>query len=333
MPSVAESQQYGSSLAAALRQGLRAIDGQQQVSFQPYVRTVLPIDGFVFWINAGLLSAQQLAAAGLTSAAPVAVNGSLHFATVGEQREDESIAIHKMVFTSEQPIAALAEIAPVVLYIATWTSPSGESFRFSFSRRDSFYQQANLSHYVGDAVYPVFQAQLIDTVADFDQRQVVSNSLPIWLAMMNAPYTSLVTTNVALYPSNLVPDNLPAPYAVVHIPAETTRLLQPIPYLDPTGNHWQLCAERVTFILYGLRNDDAMDFKDYILSYGELSDNFGVMTPPAMRDDHRTQTELAALAQRKTIEMEISYYQARARQVARQTIKSVVPSYTLASPV
>jgi hypothetical protein len=341
MPTVTESAQYGAQLAAALRAGLRSIDQNQTVSFQPYVRSVLPLDGFVFWLRADIVSPAQLTAAGLSSPAAVEANGSLHFKTQGEVREDESIAIHKMIFTAEQPIVALAEIAPMVLYVATWTSPDGRySFKFSFSARNSFYQQANLSHYVGDAVYPVFLSQLVDSVAEFDQRQIVSNSLPLWLAMMYAvPFPSPITVNFPIYPAFLVPDNEPAPYIAVEIRPETTKSLQLLPFLDRQASHWELYTERVKFILYGLRNGDALDFQDYLIRYingqvwigaaGEMVTPVGMMTAPSVRDEHRVQTELAALAMRKVIELDVSYYQTYARQVARQLINAVTPSYSL----
>ncbi|MDE2105055.1 MAG: hypothetical protein KGL39_47895 [Patescibacteria group bacterium] len=345
MPTVAEAAQYGAQLAAALRAGLRSIDQNQTVSFQPYVRSTLPLDGFVFWLNANIVSAAALTAAGLTSAAAVEANGSLHFRTQGEIHEDETIAVHKMVFTAEQPILALAEITSRVLYIATWTTPNGQhSFKFSFSGRNSFYQQADLSHYVGDAVYPVFQTQLIDSVADFDQRQVVSNSLPLWLAMMsNVPFPSPITVEFPIFPAFLIPDNQQAPYIGVQIPPESTKLLQSAPFLDSQGSHWQLCQERVKFILYGLRNGDVLDFQDYLLRYidgqvlvgsnGQMVAPVGVVVPPWVRDEHRTQQELSAMAIGKTVEIEVSYYQTYARQIAEQMIKSIAPTYSLSDHI
>lgn len=335
MTSVTEAAEFASQLAAALKSGVQAISRGQTMSFQAYVRTVLPVDGYVFWINASLLSASQLAAAGLTSAAPVSVIGSLHFVTDGTMHEDENIAVHKMIFTATEEIAALAEIAPTVLYLATWTSPQGHSFPFSFSRRDSFYQQSGLNHYIGDAVYPAFRAQLIDTLNGFDQRPVVSNSLPAWLALSNAQALPLPTLpiniSIPLYPSFAVPDNLAPPYGVVHIVPEGTRALQPVPYRAANGSRWQLCADRVRVTLYGLRSDDALTFADMVLDYSLTTGTFGIMNGPAVRDEKRTQQELAAIAMKKTVEFEVSYYQSAMRQIALLTIQSAIPSFTVGS--
>jgi hypothetical protein len=53
-----------SQIHDALAAGVDVLSGQQTVSFVPYVRTVLPIDGYVFWLNAALLSADQLSQVG-----------------------------------------------------------------------------------------------------------------------------------------------------------------------------------------------------------------------------------------------------------------------------
>lgn len=333
MPSVAEAQGYGSQLASTLAAGVRQISSEQQVTFTPYVRQVLPIDGFVFWCNASLVSANALSLAGLSSAAPVAINGSLHFATSGEQREDEAIAVKHCVFTALERITALAEIGPNALYIATWTAPSGNySFKFSFSARNSFYQQSGLHHYVGDAVYPAFETQIIDSIDQFGQRPVVSNSLPIWLAALMQPNPPLpawpISPEIPTYPAYLVPDNLMPPYAAVYVEPMSTRAYQTMPTLSPTYTHNQLFCERVRITTYGLRNDEALDLQDYLLQYSLLTDAFGVLNIPGFRDDHRTQQELAVLAQKKVIDFEISYYQTRVRELAQQYFKTVIPAVT-----
>lgn len=335
MPSVIEAQASASQLAAALAAGVRQISENQQISFQPYVRQIMPLDGYVFWANANLLSARALAAAGLASAAPILVSGAVHFVTSGEMRPDENISVHKVVFTAMERIAALATSAPNVLYIGTWEYPAGYQWKFSFSGRNAFFEQSGLSHYYGDAVYPALQIQLIDTVDGFQQRQVVSNSLPAWLALGNAQALPLpilpVNISLPLYPSYLVPDNLPAPYGVVHIEPEGTRALQPVPYRDANNSHWQLAADRVDVILYGLRNDQALDWLDMVLDYSLVSGAFGLMNDPVIKDGKRTQQEIAAIAMQKKVEFEISYYQQTMRQIAQQVIRSAISNYTISS--
>lgn len=331
MPTLAESLEspVPTQIHDALAVGVDVLSGQQVVSFAPYVRTVLPIDGYVFWLNAKLLSPKQLADAGLPSADPVEVQGSLHYASAGYQVDDETIAIRKVDFTAETQITAFAEIAPKILYVGSWTAPLG-TFKFTFSSRGTYYVQADVHHYVGDAIYPAFEAQLIDDVDQFDQRQVVSNSLPLWMAMLSSPpFPSLITLSLDLYPSFLVPDNLAPPYGVIDVSPSGTRALQSAPLFDRTESRAQLCADRVRVVLYGLNNDLAMDFIDYVSQYSELSGLFGLMNAPVLRDEKRTQVELAALAMKKTIEFEVDYYQTRVRDIARKLIETAVPTFYL----
>lgn len=329
MVSILESLQDGQQLSLhdALDAGLDVLSGSQEVTFVPYIRQVLPIDGFVFWMRADLLSDQQLASVNLSAPLNQTISGSLHYSSVGSQDFDESIVIRRVDFTAQQQITAFAEIASSVLYIAEWNTHAGK-FKFTFSSRNSYYVQANLHHYVGDAVYPVFEAQLIETLSDLDDRQVVSNSLPIWLRMVQAPpFPETITSNLPLFPAYLVPDNLPPPYGAVYIAPSSTRPLQAMPILGHRSSHSQLMTENVKFDLYGLRNDEALDFLDYLIGYSELTGDFGVMTPPVLKDELRTQVELGALAQKKTLELGVSYYQSSARDLARQVIKTAVPSF------
>lgn len=313
----------------ALAAGLDVLAGPQQVSFVPYVKTILPLDGFVFWLNASLLSPAQLAQHNIPSEFPVVIEGSLHYASQGSQQDDETIVIRSVDFTAETEIDAFAEVAPDVMYVGTWGTLYG-SFRFTFSRRSSFYRDVSeLYHYVGDAVYPVFDAQLIDNVAQFDQRQVVSNSMPIWLSMFaRTPYPSPVTLSFPLpiYPALLVADNIPAPYAAVDIPEGATRVLQSFPQRGPSSSSNQLCADRVKLHLYGLRNDDVMSLRDYVLDYSANTGIIGLMNEPTIQDARRTQIELSALAMKKTIDFEVSYQQQSAREVARAMIRSATVS-------
>lgn len=324
-------QDNNSPLHAALADGTAQLSGNQEVSFTPYCRVILPVDGWVFWLNANLLTPQQLSQHGLQTADPIQVQGSLHYASAGVQEEDQSIVVRKVDFSAMAPIPALAAIAPTVLYVASWdVSPIG-SFRFTFSSRGLFYQQANEYHYSGDAVYPVFDQMLIDSVDQFSQRPVVSNSLPIWLQLFggySVPFPAPITSDIQVFPAWLVPANQPAPYAAVEIPPAGSSMLALAPHFHSAFlSQDNLIREHVRFTLYGLRNDQALDFQAYLYWCAELNDMFGLMEPAHVVDEHRPQVELTVLAQKKTVEMTVSYYQRRARDVARQLIKDVVVNY------
>lgn len=337
MPTLAESlsEPLSTPIHDALAAGVDVLGQNQQVEFWPYVRVVLPVDGFVFWLRADLLTPTQLAQHGLQTPLGVQVDGSLHYASIGHQVEDEVIAIRRVDFTAETQITALAEIAPDVMYVAEWTTSMG-SFKFTFSQRSTYYQQADIHHYVGDAVYPAFAGQLIDDVAGFDQRQVVSNSLPFWLSMFSSqPFPSPIGCSFPIYPAFLLPPNLTPPYIATEISG--TRALQSVARIGSTGSRSQLCSERVRLIAYGMRNDDALTVLDYSLSYMENTDFMGLMNMPVVVDEHRPQVELAALAQKKVIEYEVSYNQSVSRAIALQVIKKASPAlvqfYLSGSPI
>lgn len=202
--------------------------------------------------------------------------------------------------------------------------------RFSFSRRDAFYRQSGLCHYGGDAIYPAMATQIIDSLAQFDQRSVVvSNSLPLWLALTQPtglPW--LKGVGFPLFPSFLVEDNILPPYASVHIFPESTQGMQLSPFLDKTLSHWQLCKERIRVTFFGLRHQQIMDFLDYVTLHSQDMDTFGIYNMPVPRDEKYYQAEIGVLAMKKTMEFEITYNQQLARNVARQLILSCVPTYS-----
>jgi hypothetical protein len=327
-------QQSLSQMGAVLDLGIDTLSANQTICFQKYIRVVLPLDGFVFWVNANLLSISAIIAAtgapnyAVISAPSFQAPGSLHYATDVRQSEDETLAANHVIFTSENPVQDLNYVSPSLMYLGNF-----DGRRFAFSSRGPFYQQANLYHYRGDAVYPALASQIVDTAAALANVEiVVSNSLPLWLALdpSNPPYPYYTRgTKVALYPSFAVPDNLAPPYAAVHIPPESTRSLQTTAVIDSEGSAWLLAAEKVRITFYGLRNSDVMDFLAFANQYSVDTDLFGVMNMPLIRDEKRTQAEMRVLAMKKTIEFEISYYQNRIRDVALQLILACIPTYQI----
>lgn len=324
MPSVAESLNASSPLAASLRAGLDNISSYQTITFRQYVRVVLPLDGYVFWVRADLdASAMALAAEKLknpaTSVLPssLTVSGSLHYSTNQQQNEDETIGINNVIFTSKTEIQEFNQINSSSIFIGEF-----DGIRFAFTERRSYYKQADLHHYVGDAIYPVMESQIIDDPSCLDIGNViVSNSLPVWLGLNKF---------MPIYPSFAVPDNIHPPYAVAHIAPESTTAIQSAPSIGPTSTHDQLVKEMVKITIYGLRNFNALDFQDYVLQYSLDYDVIGIMNMPVIRDDKRTQSELNILAQKKSIEFEVSYYQSRVRDVARQLILTAIPTFVVA---
>lgn len=339
MASVAESVGAKTPMGSDLAEGVETLDLEQEITFTRYVRLVLPLDGFVFWVRANLVTLSALLNHALCNRvafnqAPRTINpetptlnakGSLHYATDVRQEAGETYAANRIVFTSEQPINDLSAIAPGTLWIGSF-----QGKRFAFSSRSSFYRQSDLFHYVGFAVYPDMMTQIIDDPAGFDTRGlVVSNSLPAWLALNSyfPPY-GFPNPGLTFYPSYLVPENLEPPFVAVDIFAENTRALASAPTIDKTtGSHHQLSADIVKLTLWGTRNDTALDLLDCINQYSTDVRVIGVMNMPVPRDEKRTQSELNTIAMKKSIEIEVSYLQHCMRDLAVQYIKSAIVNF------
>ena len=60
MASATEAAGAKPPLGAGLAQGVQTISNNEQVTFTLYVKLVLPLDGYVFWVNASLLTDSAL---------------------------------------------------------------------------------------------------------------------------------------------------------------------------------------------------------------------------------------------------------------------------------
>ena len=310
--------------ASNLALGVDSISQSQTITFVKYVRVILPLDGFVFWVRADLYSGSSLLNYSLlnttamnkpatvsASANTITVSGSLHYVTENNQDEAEGFATNRVTFTSENEIELLNTVSPRVIYIGQW-----EGLQFAFANRNSFYRQANLFHYQGYAVYPSMATQLINDINGFSQnRLVVSNSLPVWLTL---------NKYVPMYPSFLVDDNIMPNWCAVHIEPSQTYSLQATPFIDSNGSSYQLYVDKVRLTLYGLRNDQVTSFINYLNDFFINYETLGLMNIPVIRDEKATQMELGIISMKKTIEFEVSYYQESIRTIARQYITSFV---------
>ena len=357
---VAEALGAKTPLGSDLAAGVDAISSNQKVTFTKYVRLVLPIDGSIFWVRAtiisdgALLNAAVLNSAALNElplvsipAATITVKGSLHYATENRQQQEANYAVNRVVFTAESPVNDLNAVGPSTMYIGEF-----QGQRFAFSSRRSFYKQADLYHYAGDAIYPPMLSQIIDDAVQLANRgQVVSNSLPIWLSIADYfaptfggiglsfvigesaigggywPWKVPFAPIPALFPSYLADDNLAPPFATIHIPPESTQALASAPFLGRRLSHHQLAKDKVKVTFYGLRNEDALGFIDTVNQFSLDTDRLGIMNIPTVRDEKQTQAEMNIIAMKKTVEYEVSYHQNQARDVARQLILSAIPTF------
>ncbi len=115
-------------MAAALAAGVAQLSNQQTVTFQQYMKSVLPTDGYVFWVASG--ETQQF-------------SGSLHVLTERRQDEDQTLAANTLVFTAVEEISQLNSVAPNSMWIGTWVV-DGTALQVAFSSTGMNYQQALL---------------------------------------------------------------------------------------------------------------------------------------------------------------------------------------------
>jgi len=343
--SAAEAAAARTPLGADLATGVEAISLNQQILFTQYKRVVLPLDGFVFWVKADLVKGgATFDAMGpyddwlfdgspqVVGAATVLATGSLHYATRRYQSEDSNAAANDVVFTSEVPLDFFNSIDPQTMWVAQLPASEPNNRRFAFSSRKNLYQQAGpLYHYLGASVAATMASQLVDSPLAFNAVQpVVSNSLPMWLQVPQyASPTGFFPVTAPFFPSMAVPDNERPPYVVIHVVPEATRALQAFPQIDLDLNQAQLARDLVRVTTFGLRNADVLNLVQAIEQYSLETDNIGMMNMPIPRDDKRGQVEFFTLAQQKTIEFEVSYYQSTARAVGRQLITDCVPTFVV----
>jgi hypothetical protein len=317
MPSVGEGVTQGPPIQSPLLSGLQLLSGNALIPFTRYVRWVLPLDGYVFWLRGDT----------------VMVRGSVHVTNSLRVNEDETLSTNAVVFTTETAVDFLQVFQPNTMWVG-----QAQGVRFSFSRNGPRYSAAGIFHYVGDAVYPALASQLVDAGAQLSsQTLVVSNSLPAWLSLPSYnpvwvseqipnPFIDLATQNVtaSLYPSYAVPQNVEPPYGSVHVFPERTAALASHPMLDKVyTSQWQLTQDHVRVTLYGFTNEQAMDFEHLVTQYSMDTDSFGLMQDlPITRDEKRPQAEIGVLAMKKTLEYTVSYLQGTLRTVARKLIES-----------
>lgn len=323
--------------AAQLIAAIDQISGGALYTFELYQRVVLPVDGFVFWVKASEVNPAWLgaysrgylagvapggnrarAAPPLTPAQELAfsfqVQASVHVSQDLHQDDSESYVAQTILFTTKTQVRELEAIAPDQLYIVTL--PNGA--RVAFSSQRNRYELAGLWHYHGRAVYSTLATQLIDDARQFQPTlQIVSNSLPFWIA--------LSTPEVPIFPADLSPLNFSPPYVTADIQA--TDPIQQSPFYDSNTGQTQLVADRIRFTAYGLNNDAVLDFQMSLLDTS-LAGDYGIMNMPVPVDVKKPQPEFLFIAQAKTLDLQVNYYQNRARDLARKLIESAFITLT-----
>lgn len=81
-------------------------------------------------------------------------------------------------------------------------------------------------------------------------------------------------------------------------------------------------GDEVTLTLYGLNSQQATQYLVNLIEYSRDTDAFGFRNSPAIQDAKRVQSEIAAVAMKKTIDISASYYLSTADALARRYILS-----------
>jgi hypothetical protein len=259
--------------------------------------------------------------------ATLSVPGSLHYSSTTEQREDMVVDTNTIVFSALSEIQEFNRLSPEYIYVGTYR---GE--RFAFASRGMFYEQADLFHYMGQSLNNVNFTQVIEDAAAFEPVLVNSNSLPVWLQLNGyiSPYGGF-ECNIPIYPAYLIPDNLTPPFVSVRV--LSTRALQAVASWGPRMQHDQLTADRVRLTFFGASNEAIMDFTDFVIQYMRDWGLIGLMNGPLpiATDEYREQPEFKILAQKTTVEYEVSYLQSQVRDLARQFILGAKVQYVPSS--
>jgi hypothetical protein len=244
----------------------------------------------------------------------VMVQGSFHYASTSEQREDATIDSNDLYFTSLSEIQPFNQIGPNHLYIGDYNG-----LRFAFSSRAKLYEQADLYHYRGKALFSTKTTQIIDDPSQFNPTQIPSDSTPIWISMSGyvPPYPGF-RCPLPLYPSYLVDDNLVPPFGAVHV--EESKALGMVPYMGSNTRTAHLCRDKVKVHLYGLDNEGASDFLLFVEEFSRDWMSLGMASSPCIKDEKIPQSEMKIIAQYKCIEFDVNYLQAVSRDIARQFI-------------
>lgn len=321
MTNAAEASVARTPLGADLKAGIDAISYNQKITFTKYVQKILPLDGFIFWVKWDLVVSP-------VPPGTKTIMGSFHYATEQRQEEAETYSVNRVIFTAQSDIDFFNDINPTTIYIAAF-----DGLNFAFSSRGNFYNQAQVWHYVGNAVYSDMRTQIIDTPEQLAALGplIVSNSLPVWLGLNtfnpNWPFYPSLPLPFPLYPSFLAPQNIVPPWGTVHIGDDDTNPIVSTPYFNTQLSQEQLSYDHVRVTLWGATNDVAQNFLATINQFSYDTGLIGIMSRPIIKDAKRIQNELGVIAQKKVIEYDVSYIQGKIADFARQLIVTVIPNY------
>lgn len=328
---------WADGIDGILTGSVQRLSGGATIRFTPYLRIVMPVDAFPFWVKGSLVSAHAdlrkvWHGTGHPPRNSVDVAGSLHIRTAAEQDEVSSLDRSTIVFTTETEVRQFHNANFDTMWVGDF-----EGVKFALTERSSFYKQSGQLHYIGENIFPTMQTQLVDDLSGFDlSGRVISNSLPFWLeaCRTDLPWLPGLRPTCPVFPSMIVPDNHPPPYVVIHVDDGAAESWQGARLYDSTMSSSNYVRETVRMTTIGLSNRQAEDLVTHIMSWSLISpDGMGVCRNPVIQDAKEVQPALNALSMRKTIEWDVNYCQTAARDIAQKYILSVIPDYHFSSGV
>lgn len=315
----------------SLAGGIKRLSNNQTVTFKQYQKYILPADGFVYWVA--------------TDTAPFTVEGAFHYVVQQSQEVDQTRGINTVIFSALESVTQFNAVASGTLWIGTIPADmdnQGAPVLFSFNQRGSYFQEADEHHYTGTAVWPTMQTQILQSVADLPTSAILSNSIPLFLSLTGPqpgqPAPSwLPTAQYTLYPEYLAAENQVPPFITVEVKSTESLQIQAYRYnrADGTAGRDQLVKDQVTLHIWGLDHVQATQYLDYLMwyfeTYGGKVSSMGLMSDPVIRDAVSLQTELNTRAQKKVIELTVSYYQSAALASAMKLIEKTQPAFSIGS--
>jgi hypothetical protein len=295
-----------SEQSEVLRQGLVQLSNNLNVTFTRYVASILPSDGYKFWVKASLIL-------GETSPFVLSVAGSFHSSINQEQNEEDTPAVTAILFTTQYEIAEMQSVNSSSIWIGEYLGS-----RFSFTRRGKYYPEANVYHYYGDAILSRMESQIIDDLNDLDTGDtIVSNSLPIWLD---------IDSTIDVYPSYLIPTNLPPPYISVDI--DQTESITAGFSIDNDGDFDNFQKEKVSLTLFGFNRKKAAEFLNTVHQHCMATDEMGVINTPIVSDEKSPQSDFNIIAQKKKISFLVNYRLSIMQIVVRRMLANATATIT-----
>lgn len=300
---------------------LLAIPYNEPVTFRRYIRLVLPVDGFIFWIRQSLINLQSPALNGMAlNELPdltalddsLTVTGSLWYAANNQQENTQIHTVNNVFFTSSKKLDDFQDLGESQIWIGEI-----DGVRFSFNRAGNFFQKAGVWSYQGDSINPIMASQIIDNLADLKDEKIVNDSLPLFLSN-NFGYR--------VYPAFRGSQNLKPPFISIDV-METKPLQQRQSEESTERRQW--CLDTVKATCYGLSNNAVLDYMNSMIELGLTAVDFGISNSLTAKKIDIPQSELNITANAKEVTFEVNYYQTRAHNIAQKLIESALCSVSI----